>query len=80
MVSRNGFRCTSSQLHVGCHNCAKLIPLRNDPALRQCCVICTTYYCNLYYPPCKTGHKLIELDQRKESCKIDPDVLRGNKF
>lgn len=63
---------------MGCHTCGKLIAQRDDPALRQCCAICTTYFCNLYYPPCKPGTKLQLLQDRRESCKIDPALLRGN--
>ena len=61
VATRNGFRCSATQVHVGCHTCGKLIPQRDDPSLNQCCAICTTYYCNLYYPPCKVGIKLVKL-------------------
>jgi E3 ubiquitin-protein ligase CHFR len=53
---------------------------RDDPALFQCCTLCTTYYCNIYYPPCKAGAKLTKLVDCKEKCKIDAVLLRGNTF
>lgn len=80
VVARDGFQCSATQVHVGCHTCGKLIAQRDDPDLNQCCAICTTYYCNLYYPPCKVGTKLVRLEDRREGCKIDAELLRGNKF
>ena len=80
VTSRNGFQCSSTQVHVGCHTCGKLVAQRNDPSLFQCCTICTTYYCNIYYPPCKAGAKLNKLVDCKDKCKIDADLMRGNKF
>lgn len=80
VVTRNGFRCSERQVHVGCHTCGKLIAQRDDPPLQQCCSLCTTYYCNLYFPPCKLGAKLTKLKECREKCKIDAELLRGNKF
>ena len=65
LVARDGFQCAATQVHVGCHTCGKLIAQRDDPALLQNCTICTTYYCNLYYPPCKVGAKLTKLEDRR---------------
>lgn len=79
-TARNGFQCTATQNHVACHTCGKLIAQRNDPALFQCCTLCTTYYCNIYYPPCKAGAKLNKLTDCRDKCKIDTELLRGNKF
>lgn len=54
---------------------------RDDPALHQSCVICTSNFCNLYYPPCaKTGVKLEVLKNRRANVKIDAELLRGNKY
>ena len=80
VTARNGFQCPATQNHVGCHTCGKLIAQRNDPALYQCCTLCTTYYCNIYFPPCKAGSKLNRLIDCKDKSKIDADLLRGNKF
>lgn len=66
MTARNGFQCGSTQRHVGCMNCGKLIADRNDNSLHQSCLLCTQFYCNLYYPPCnKTGIKLKLIKDRK---------------
>lgn len=72
MAERNGFRCAAGQKHVGCMNCGKLIADRNDSKLNQKCVLCTNFYCNLYYPPCKKAgvHLKVIRDHRGES-KID---------
>ena len=80
VVARNGFRCGDGQAHVGCHTCGKLIAQRDDPDLHQCCAICTTYYCNLYFPPCKPGTKLHLLADKRAACKIDAQLMRGNNF
>lgn len=54
---------------------------RDEPGIKQCCVLCTTYFCNLYYPPCaKIGTKLQLVSARRESCQIDVELLRGNSF
>ena len=79
-MTRDGFRCSATQTHVGCHTCGKLIAQRNDPTLFQCCTLCTTYYCNIYFPPCKSGAKLNKLTDCRDKCKIDVDLMRGNKF
>lgn len=65
VVARDGFQCSATQVHIGCHTCGKLIAQRDDPALDQCCAICTTYFCNLYFPPCKAGSKLLKLTDRR---------------
>ena len=78
-VMRNGFQCSSTQVHVGCFTCAKLIAQRDDADLKQSCPLCTNYFCNLYYPPCKPGVHLQLLKNRKDSVKIDSDLLRGNR-
>lgn len=81
MVARNGFQCAPTQRHVPCLTCAKLIADRNDPSLHQSCVLCTQYFCNLYYPPCvKNGVKLQLVQNRKGESNINKEVLRGNQF
>lgn len=81
MTERNGFRCGARQNHVACITCAKLIAQRDDPSLHQNCLLCTSYFCNLYYPPCaKSGIKLKLLNNRRGDCKIDADLLRANQF
>ena len=30
----DGFKCAAGQMHVPCWHCGKLMPLRNDPALK----------------------------------------------
>jgi len=45
---------------------------RDDPDLHQYCVICTTNFCNLYFPPCsRSGVKLELLKNKKSGVKID---------
>lgn len=79
-VTRNGFRCTSSQVHVNCITCGKLMAQRSDSSLHQNCILCTNYFCNLYFPPCsKTGIKLKLVSNRRDECKIDADLLRSNR-
>lgn len=66
MTARNGFQCSRTQKHVNCMNCGKLIADRSDNSLNQSCMLCTQFYCNLYYPPCKkTGIKLKKIKDRK---------------
>lgn len=72
MASRNGFQCAVGQKHVGCLTCGKLMADRDDRSLHQNCVLCTQYFCNLYYPPCsKTGIKLKKLSTFRNEAKID---------
>lgn len=79
-ISRNGFRCSSKQIHIRCHTCGKLLPQRDDSSLNQHCALCSTTFCNLYYPPCiQSGAKLTLLKNRRNSVKIDAELLRGNK-
>lgn len=81
MHERNGFKCSPSQLHVQCHTCAKLMANRDDPSLHQYCVLCTTNFCNLYFPPCaRSGVKLDLIKNKRSAVKIDAELLRGNKF
>lgn len=57
---------------MACHTCGKLMANRDDPDLHQYCVICTTNFCNLYFPPCsKTGVKLDLLKNKRGAVKID---------
>ena len=54
---------------------------RDDPDLHQSCALCTTYYCNLYFPPCKPGGtKLHLISDKRGASKIDAQVMRGNIF
>jgi hypothetical protein len=56
---RDGFKCKADQIHIACHTCGKLMANRDDVSFHQYCVLCTTNYCNLYYPPCsRSGVKL----------------------
>ena len=81
MAERNGFRCSARQNHVPCITCGKLVAQRDDPSLHQNCILCTNYFCNLYYPPCaKTGVKLKLLNSKRGDCKIDSDLLRSNQY
>jgi E3 ubiquitin-protein ligase CHFR len=81
MVERNKFKCSPSQAHVTCSNCRKLIAARDDDSLQQRCVICEEYFCNLYFPPCKSsGNKLTLVSERFRSAKIDKDNFRGNDY
>ena len=78
---RAGFQCSSTQIHSACSTCGKLIASRDDPDLHQTCILCTQSFCNLYYPPCTTrGVHLRLITDRRDSCKIDSDLLRGNRF
>ena len=66
MNIRNGFQCGSGQRHTPCMNCGKLIADRDDKSLHQNCVLCTNFYCNIYYPPCKkSGIKLKLIRNRR---------------
>ena len=80
MNERNGFRCATSQRHTRCFTCGKMMADREDKNMHQYCVLCTQYCCNLYYPPCGVGVKLSLLKNRRNECKIDADLMRGNKF
>ena len=80
MNARNGFQCDRSQRHTGCMNCGKLIADRKDRKLNQNCILCTQFYCNLYYPPCKkNGIHLKLIKDRKGDSRIDTDVMRSNR-
>lgn len=81
MTARNGFQCSSSQRHITCFTCGKLMADRADRAQHQYCVLCTQNFCNLYFPPCaRSGIKLQLLESRKGESKIDAELLRANKF
>ena len=67
IAERNGFKCSARQNHIGCITCGKMIAIRDSPALHQSCLLCTQYFCNLYFPPCsKTGVKLKLVNSRKD--------------
>lgn len=69
---RDGFQCTATQIHIACLSCGKLIARRDDPTLNQSCLLCTNYFCNMYYPPCtSTGVKLNTIASRKNDVRID---------
>lgn len=81
IVARNGFRCSTTQDHVNCVTCRKLMARRDDPSLRQQCCICEQYHCNLYYPPCSaSGNKLLPFKDHGRRCMIDKKFFRDNEY
>ena len=81
MTERNGFRCGPDKTMWRASLTVSLSPKGTILPLHQNCLLCTSYFCNLYYPPCaKSGIKLKLFSKRRGDCKIDAELLRTNQF